>query len=82
MDDYVDKLNKWRHINPTGTPAHVITHVCLGCCWDVSDESNNYCYKSAFQTLKVNGTQIELKPRSNSFNVEDGILEEVKVLQN
>lgn len=48
-----------------------------GCCWDVSDESNNYCYKSAFQTLKVNGTKIELKSRSNSFNVEDGILEEL-----
>jgi len=53
-----------------------------GCCWDVSDESNNYCYKSAFQTLKINGTQIDLKARNSGFssdqiNAQSGILEEL-----
>ena len=52
----------------------------------MSDESNNYCYKSVFsQSLKINGTDIDLTDsplaRSNGFNIDiepqTGILEEV-----
>ena len=51
----------------------------------MSDESNNYCYKSVFSSLKINGTDIDLNDsplaRSNGFNIDiepqTGILEEV-----
>ena len=49
----------------------------------MSDESNNYCYKSVFsQSLKINGTDIDTPlARSNGFNIDiepqTGILEEV-----
>ena len=39
----------------------------LGCCWDVSEDSNHYCYKSAFQTLQINGTMEAPQARMSSF---------------
>ena len=49
----------------------------LGCCWDVSEDSNHYCYKSAFQTLQINGTMEAPQARMSSFGRHSGILEEV-----
>ena len=46
-----------------------------GCCWDVTDESNHFCYKSILQTLDLESTNatnvnLESKPEPRSMTIE------------